>query len=75
MSGFETTPRAGDEGDWCYVKDIARGIQLLQSSGDLQHAVFNVGSGCSVSNAEITEAAVKLRVSRARTSSPRAPTW
>jgi UDP-glucose 4-epimerase len=47
-----------------YVKDCARAIALLQTRGQLQHAVYNVGSGHPTSNRELTEAL--------RTAAPRA---
>jgi UDP-glucose 4-epimerase len=53
---FDSPLHADDEGDWCYVKDLARGIQLLQSAGPLEHAVYNVGSGRAVSNTQIAGA-------------------
>jgi UDP-glucose 4-epimerase len=56
-SPFETSLHALDEGDWCYVKDIARGIQLLQAAECLEQSVFNVGSGRATSTTEIAEAA------------------
>ena len=57
VPSFDSPLHAGDEGDWCYVKDLARGIQMLQAAARLEHTVFNVGSGCSVSNAQVGEAA------------------
>lgn len=38
-------PYADDGADFCYVRDCARGLQLLHMSNDLKHKVYNVGSG------------------------------
>jgi UDP-glucose 4-epimerase len=45
-----------DQGDWTYVKDVARGIQLVHTAERLSHRVYNVGSGQARSNREIVEA-------------------
>ena len=45
-----------DQGDWTYVKDIARGIQMVHTAERLLHRVYNVGSGRATSNREIVEA-------------------
>jgi UDP-glucose 4-epimerase len=47
---------ADDEGDLCYVKDTALGLQLLHLAGDLPHRVYNLGGGRAVSNGELAEA-------------------
>ncbi|HXJ84609.1 MAG TPA: NAD(P)-dependent oxidoreductase [Candidatus Methylomirabilis sp.] len=47
---------ADDEGDWTYVKDVARGIQLLHTAARLSHRVYNVGSGRATSNRDIVDA-------------------
>src|SRR5215470_14416671 len=48
-----------DQGDWTYVKDVARGIQLLHTAPRLAHRVYNIGSGRAPSNREIVEAVVQ----------------
>ena len=49
-------PLAEDTNDLCYVKDCARGVQLIHSAPTLRHRVYNVGGGCAVTNAELAEA-------------------
>ena len=38
-----------DEGDWTYVADLARGIQMLHTAKDLGHDTYNIGSGTATS--------------------------
>ena len=45
-----------DEADWVYVKDLARGIQMLATAGKLNHHIYNVGSGRATSLKETLEA-------------------
>jgi nucleoside-diphosphate-sugar epimerase len=45
-----------DEADWTYVKDVARGIQMLHTAPTLSHRVYNIGSGRATSNKDILEA-------------------
>jgi len=45
-----------DGGDWCYVKDCARGIALLQTAPTLHHRIYNVGSGTVTCNREFVAA-------------------
>lgn len=47
---------ADDGGDWCYVKDCARGIASLQLAGQLRHRTYNVASGRVSTNAELVAA-------------------
>jgi UDP-glucose 4-epimerase len=47
---------AEDWRDVCYVKDIARGIALLQTAAHLNHRTYNVAEGRAVSNADIVAA-------------------
>jgi len=42
-----------DANDHCHVRDVARGIALLQTAGHLSHRVYNVSSGRATSNGEI----------------------
>jgi UDP-glucose 4-epimerase len=44
------------ERDVCYVKDIARGIALLQTTQQLNHRTYNVADGRVSSNREIVAA-------------------
>ena len=49
-------PYAEDGTDLCYVKDLARGIALLQLADSLNHRAYNVGSGRVTTNAEVAAA-------------------
>ncbi len=50
-------PFSEDEGgDFCYVKDVAQGIQLLQASDNLSHRIYNLGGGQRVTLGEIPAA-------------------
>ncbi len=60
-------PFAEDATDWCYVKDCARGIQLVHSAERLSHRIYNLGGGRAVRNAELA-AAVHKAVSEAQIS-------
>ena len=42
--------------DVCYVKDVARGIALLQVADHLNHRTYNVADGRATSNREIAAA-------------------
>ena len=48
-----------DEGDWTYVADLARGIQLLHTAEKLPNDTYNIGSGKSTSTKRILEAVQK----------------
>lgn len=52
-------PFEGDGGDICYVKDCARGIQLLTMAEKLNHRVYNVSSGVTVTNRQLADAVQK----------------
>ena len=45
-----------DEADWTYVKDVARGIQMLHAAATLSHRIYNIGSGRATSNRDVVEA-------------------
>lgn len=61
---------APDDGfDWCYVKDCARGIALLQTAPTLHHRTYNVGSGRASTNRDVL-AAVRQAVADANLSMP-----
>ena len=45
-----------NQADWIYVKDLARGIQLLQTADTLESRIYNIGSGRATSLAETFEA-------------------
>jgi UDP-glucose 4-epimerase len=49
-------PFAGDEGDFCYVKDCAKGLQLLAMAPQLRHHVYNVGGGVAITNGDVAGA-------------------
>jgi UDP-glucose 4-epimerase len=48
-----------DQADWTYVKDVARGIQLVHTAEKLAHRVYNIGSGRATSNRDAWEAVRK----------------
>src|ERR671924_1030629 len=62
---------ADDQGDWAYVKDVARGIQLVHTAERLHHRIYNIGSGRATSHQEIF-AAVERGVAGAKCSALRA---
>lgn len=47
---------AEDAIDMLYVKDCARAIALLQTSQQLRHIIYNVGSGRASSNRQLVDA-------------------
>jgi UDP-glucose 4-epimerase len=49
-----------DRSDFCYVKDCARGVAMLQAAPKLNHKVYNIGAGRATSNKEFAEAIRKL---------------
>ena len=49
----------GDQADWTYVKDVARGIQLVHTAETLPHRTYNIGSGRATSNRDVYEAVRK----------------
>jgi len=49
-----------DLADWTYVKDVARGIQLVHTTDTLAHRVYNIGSGRATSNKDVFEAVRKV---------------
>jgi UDP-glucose 4-epimerase len=59
FSGPAGVPFAGDEGDFCYVKDCARGLQLLQMAPRVQHRIYNIGGGRAITNGDIVNAVKK----------------
>ncbi len=48
-----------DQADWTYVKDVARGIQMVHTAERLAHRVYNIASGRAASNKDIVEAVRK----------------
>jgi UDP-glucose 4-epimerase len=49
-----------DEADLCYVKDCAKGIQMVHMAEKLNHRVYNIGSGRTTSNAQLRDAVLKV---------------
>jgi len=49
-----------DETDLCYVKDCAKGIQMVHMAPKLNHRIYNVGSGKTSSNLQLREAVMKV---------------
>lgn len=56
FSGPRGIPFAGDAADLCYVKDCARGIQLLQMAERLPRRIYNIGGGGATSNGQLADA-------------------
>jgi UDP-glucose 4-epimerase len=54
-----------DQADWTYVKDVARGIQMVHTAERLAHRVYNIASGRASSNKDAV-AAVRKAVPGAR---------
>jgi UDP-glucose 4-epimerase len=52
--------RENDEGDWTYVADLARGIELVHRAEKLSNNTYNVGSGKATSTKRIFEAVKKI---------------
>ena len=46
---------SGDGNDFIYVKDFARALGKHHLAGDLQHSIYNVGSGRASTFAEVAE--------------------
>jgi len=53
------TPFSEDEGDWTYVKDVSKGIQLLVMADKLNHLVYNISSGKPTRLGNLAEAVSK----------------
>ena len=53
-------PFADDEGDFCYVRDCARGIQLVAMAPELRHQIYNVGGGVAITNGDVANAVAKV---------------
>jgi UDP-glucose 4-epimerase len=51
---------ADDQADWTYVKDAARGIQMIHTAATLHHRIYNIGSGQATSNQESFAAVQKI---------------
>lgn len=51
---------AEDEGDACYIKDLARAIALVHMGEKLRYDVYNIGSGKLTSNREVVEAVKRV---------------
>lgn len=49
-----------DRADWVYVKDLARGIQMVHSAPTLANQIYNVGSGRATSLKETFDAIKKV---------------
>ena len=52
-------PFEDDEADWCYVKDLAKGVAQLAAADRLDHRIYNLGGGSGFSNRQILEAVKK----------------
>jgi UDP-glucose 4-epimerase len=56
FTGMRGAPLADQTNDLCYVKDCARGVQLLHMADRPKHRAYNIGGGQAVSNRELAEA-------------------
>jgi UDP-glucose 4-epimerase len=56
LEGTVFTTHAQEGFDYCYVKDVARGIALLQTADKLNHRVYNVASGRATTNQQVADA-------------------
>jgi len=56
FSGPRGVPFAADAADLCYVKDCARGIQLVQLAPKLPRRIYNIGGGQAISNQQLADA-------------------
>jgi UDP-glucose 4-epimerase len=54
--GGGIAPFEEDGGDFCYVKDCARGIQMAQLAAHLNHAVYNLSGGRLVTHRDLADA-------------------
>ncbi len=48
---------ADDAFDYCYVKDCANALMLLQTAPALSERIYNIGAGCATSIVEVLDAA------------------
>jgi UDP-glucose 4-epimerase len=53
-------PFAGDEGDFCYVRDCAKGIRLIAMAPELRHTIYNVGGGVAITNGDVAKAVANV---------------
>lgn len=53
-------PFADDEGDFCYVKDCALGLELVQATDQLPHRIYNIGASVARTHRDLVEAARKV---------------
>jgi UDP-glucose 4-epimerase len=60
LSGIPWATGADDGVDWCYVKDCARALALLQTAPALRHRIYNVGSGQATRNRAFVDLARAL---------------
>jgi len=61
LEGTMFTTYAQEGFDYCYVKDVARGIALLQTADKLNHRIYNVASGHATTNQAVADAVKALR--------------
>ena len=48
-------PFEDDASDMCYVKDCAKGIQLVHNATNLTQKIYNIGAGKAQSNKELAD--------------------
>ena len=52
---------AGDGFDYCYVKDCATALTLLQTAGNLKDRIYNIGAGRATTIGEVLDAARQIK--------------
>lgn len=59
-AGRGGVPYAEDQSDFCYVKDCANGISLVQTAEKLAHKTYNISSGRGARNQDLVDAIKKV---------------
>ena len=54
-------PFSEDANDMTYVKDVVQGIRLVHQAAELEHQVYNIGTGHATSNGEFLAAVKKAK--------------
>ena len=75
----EAAPYADDAMDFAYIKDTAEALAGLQLAPVLNHSIYNIGGGKSLSNREVADAVqkavpgAKIELQPGRSSQPQYP--
>lgn len=74
--GGGIVPFEEDGGDFCYVKDCARGIQMVHMGENLRHTVYNVAGGKTVTSKDLADAVKRVIPDAQLAMKPgKGPTW